>query len=62
RDVERSGLGSKSGWLSPIKIDEPSDPIGSDLSEVQSTGKHNWGHPQSCNALEIHYQIFGGKK
>ena len=31
---ERSGQGAKSGWLSPIEIDEASDPIGADLSEV----------------------------
>ena len=31
---ERSGQGAKSGWLSPIEIDETSDPIGADLAQV----------------------------
>ena len=31
---ERLGQGAKSGWLSPIEIDEASDPIGVDLSRL----------------------------
>ena len=31
---ERSGQGAKSGWLSPIEIDETSDAIGADLSQL----------------------------
>ena len=47
---ERSGQGAKSGWLSPIEIDEASDPIGADLSEVSIQDARRasiWGHPQS---------------
>ena len=31
---ERSGQGAKSGWLSPIEIDEASDPIGADMAQL----------------------------
>ena len=31
---ERLGQGAKSGWLSPIEIDETSDAIGADLSQL----------------------------
>ena len=31
---ERSGQGAKSGWLSPIEIDEASDPIGADMDQL----------------------------
>ena len=31
---ERSGQGAKSGWLSPIEIDEASDPIGADMVQL----------------------------
>ena len=33
RAWERSGQGTKSGWLSPIEIAEANDPIGADMSQ-----------------------------
>ena len=38
---ERSGQGAKSGWLSPIEIDEANDPIGADLCGKSIKGSWN---------------------